>query len=171
MKKISNFLWGILAVAMIVVAAFWFMGDGLEHIEDTNGPDNYTLQTITDENIVKKDVGALNFKKRSGLLNNGITFSSDKFTGVAEIMLTNFVLPSDFEVEVAGFYVNGGNFKMAVVHDEEIAAVIEPDLFASCCLENITGTVSLVIAGESADFEFTLDRMFCERYGITIEKS
>ena len=168
MRRKGNFFLGLLAVAVVVVGAVQMMGNDLEHIEDTNGADNYALQTITDENIVKQDVGALNFRKHTGLLNDGITFSSDKFTGVAEIMLTNFVLPSDFDLEVVGFHVNSGNFKMAVVHDEEIAAVIEPDLFASCCLENVTGTVSLVIAGESADFEFSLDRLFCDRYNITI---
>ena len=164
----GNLLWGLVAVAMIVVAVVWMMGDDLEHIEDTNGTENYSLQTITDENIVKGDVGALNLRKHTGLLNDGITFSSDKFTGVAEIMLTNFVLPSDFDLEVTGFHVNSGNFKMVVVHDETIAAVIEPDLFASCYLEDVTGTVSLVIAGESADFTFSLDRLFCEQYNITI---
>lgn len=168
MKRKGNLLWGLMVVAMIAVAAVWMMGDDLEHIEDTNGTDNYTLQTITDENIVKGDVGALNFRKHTSPLNDGITFSSDRFTGVAEIMLTNFVFPSDFDLEVTGFHVNSGNFKMAVVHDETIAAVIEPDLFPSCYLEDVTGTVSLVIAGESADFTFSLDRLFCEQYDITI---
>ena len=168
MKRKGNLLWGLVAVAMIVVGVVWMMGDDLEHIEDTNGADNYALQTITDENIVKQDVGALNLRKYTSPLNDGITFSSDKFTGVAEIMLTNFVLPSDFDLEVTGFHVNSGNFKMVVVHDETIAAVIEPDLFASCYLEDVTGSVSLVIAGESADFTFSLDRLFCEQYNITI---
>lgn len=168
MKRKGNLLWCLVAVAMIAVAAVWMMGDDLEHIEDTNGTDNYALQTITDENIVKGDVGALNLRKHTSPLNDSITFSSDRFTGVAEIMLTNFVLPSDFDLEVTGFHVNSGNFKMAVVHDEAIVAVIEPDLFASCYLEDVTGTVSLVIAGESADFTFSLDRLFCEQYDITI---
>ena len=168
MKRKGNLLWGLVAVAIIVVGVVWMMGDDLEHIEDANGADNYALQTITDENIIKGDVGALNFSKHTSPLNDGITFYSDKFTGVAEIMLTNFILPSDFDLEVAGFHVNSGNFKMAVVHDGEIAAVLEPNLFASCYLEDITGTVSLVIAGESADFEFSLDRLFCEQYDITI---
>ena len=170
MKRKGNLIWVLVAVAMIAVGAVWMMGDDLEHIEDTNGADNYALQTITDENIVKQDVGALNLSKHTGPLNDGITFRSDKFTGVAQIMLANFILPSDFDLEVAGFHINSGNFKMAVVHDGEIAAVIEPDLFASCYLENITGTVSLVIAGESADFEFSLDRLFCDQYDITIGK-
>ena len=170
MKKKGNLRWILAAVAMIIIAAVWMLGDNLEHIEDTNGPDNYALQTITDENIVKGDVGALNLRKHTGALNDGITFRSDKFTGVSEILQANFILPSDFDLEVIGFQVNSGNFKMAVVHDGIIVAEIEPDLFASCYLEDITGTVSLVIAGESADFTFSLDPLFCEEYGITINE-
>ena len=118
---------------------------------------------------MKKDVGALNYRKHTGPLNDGVTFSSDKFTGVAEIMLTNFVLPSDFDLQVAGFHINSGNFRLVVVHNDEIVADLEPDLFASCYLEDVTGTVSVVIAGESADFAFSLDALFCERYGIALE--
>ena len=156
------------AVVLIVVAIFWFMGEGLEHIEDTNGADNYNLQTITDENIINQDIGSLNLKSSTGFLNDGITFKSDKFTGVSRIMLTNFILPSDFVVDVTNFVVNSGNFKMAVVNDDEIIAVIEPDIFAGCRLENLTGSVSLMIAGESADFSFSLDAFFCNQYGITV---
>lgn len=49
MKKKGNLLLGLMAVAMIAVAAVWMLGDDLEHIEDTNGTDNYALQTITGE--------------------------------------------------------------------------------------------------------------------------
>ena len=50
----------IAAIAIIGIAAVWFLGSDLEHIEDTNGADNYTLQTITDENICNRDVFELN---------------------------------------------------------------------------------------------------------------
>lgn len=168
MGNLKKVLPAIGAVVLIVVAVFWFMGEGLEHIEDTNGADNNTLQTITDENIINQDIGSLNLKSSTGFLNDGITFSSDKFTGVYRIMLTNFLFSSDFVVDVTGFTVNSGNFKMAVVNDDEIVAVIEPDIFANCRLHDLTGSVSLVIAGESADFAFTLDAFFCDQYGITV---
>lgn len=167
MKKKSNILWLILAAAIVVVAFFW-MNNGLEHIEDTNGPEDFSLQTITDENIINEDMGALNVKSSTGLLSDGVTFSSDKFTGVYRIMLTNFILPSDFDLDVTNFQVNSGNFKMAVVNEGKIVAVIEPDMFASCRLEGLTGTTSLVFAGESADFSFYLDRLFCEQYDISV---
>lgn len=168
--KNSKFLWILLAVAVVVFCGYFFLTSDLEHIEDTNGPDNYALTTITDENIIKQDVGALNIKKSTGIFNDGITFSSNKFTGVYRVFQTNFFLNSDFLMDLAGFNVNSGNFKMVVVNNGEIIATVEPGLFATCELSGLNGSFELVIAGESADFEFTLDRLFCERYGITVDK-
>lgn len=169
-NKNSKFLWILLAVAVIVFCGYSFLTSDLEHIEDTNGPDNFALTTITDENIIQQDIGALNVKKSTGILNDGITFSSNQFTGVYRVFQTNFFFDSDFLMDLAGFYVNSGNFKMAVVNDGEIIATVEPGLFSTCNLSDLNGSFELVIAGESADFEFTLDRLFCEQYGITVDE-
>ena len=169
-NKNSKLLWILLVVAVVAFCGYSFLTSDLEHIADTNGPDNYALTTITDENIIHQDIGALNVKKSTGILNDGITFSSKKFTGVYRVFQTKFLIDSDFLMEIAGFTVNAGNFKMAVVNDGEIIATVEPGLFATCDLSDLNGSFELVIAGESADFEFTLDRLFCEQYGITVDE-
>ena len=168
--KQNNLLYILIAVAVVVICGYSFLNSDLKHIEDTNGPDDYTLTTITDENIIKQDMGALNVSKSTGLLNDGVTFKSDKFSGVYRVFQTNFYFDSDFLMAVAGLWVNGGTFKMAVVNDGKIIATVEPGMFASCELSDLKGSFELVIAGESADFEFTLDRVFCEQYGIEVGK-
>ena len=95
-------------VGMAALGVHFFLIDGMEHIEDTNGPDNYALAIITDENIIKQDMGSMNVKKSTGLLNDGITFSSKKFSGVYRLFVKNFFLNSDFHMDMAGFWVNGG---------------------------------------------------------------
>ena len=170
LQKKSNILWIIMAVAIVAYFAYALLTDDFEHIEDTNGPDNYALATITDENIIKQDLGSLNVKRSSGILHDGITFSSGMFSGVYEVFTTNFLLNSDFTMDLTNFYINGGNFKMALVNEDKIVATVEPDMFASVELHDLNGSFSLVIAGESADFEFTLDGWFCEQYGIEIGK-
>lgn len=155
-NKLNKPLGIILAVALIVATVVWFMGDDLEHIEDTNGADNYELTTITDEQIVDKSVGSLNVKTETGALNGMVTVSSDKFTGVYEVMYNNYVGSSDCMIQLYDFTVSSGNFKMVVVHDGEIVATLEPDSTTSYSLENISGTVSLIIAGESAEFSFSM---------------
>ncbi len=169
-NKNSKFLWILLAVVVIAFCGYSFLTSDLEHIEDTNGPDNYALTTITDENIIKQGMGALNVNKSTGPLNDGITISSNKFTGVYQVFLTNFLMDSDFLMQLSGFNVNSGNFKMAVVNNGEIIATVEPGTFATCELSGLNGSFELVIAGESADFEFTMDRLFCEQYGIAVDE-
>ena len=115
-------------------------------------------------------MGALNVSKSTGLLNDGVTFKSDKFSGVYRVFQTNFFFDSDFLMDVAGFWVNNGNFRMCIVNDGKIIANVEPGMFATCELSDLNGSFELVIAGESADFEFTLDRLFCEQYGIEVGK-
>lgn len=168
LQKQNNVLWIIFAVVMVVLGAYLFLTDNMEHIEDTNGPDNYALTVITDENIINQDMGALNVKRSSGILNDGITFSSKKFSGVYRVFATNFFLNSDFDMDLAGFWVNSGNFRMCLVNDGKIIADVEPGMFPEVLLHDLNGSFELVIAGESADFEFTLDRLFCEQYGIEI---
>lgn len=168
--KKNNLLYILIAVAVVVICGYSFLNSDLKHIEDTNGPDDYTLTTITDENIIKQDMGALNVSKSTGLLNDGVTFKSDKFSGVYRVFQTNFFFDSDFLMDVAGFWVNSGNFRMCIVNDGKIIATVEPGMFATCELSDLNGSFELVIAGESADFEFTLDRLFCEQYGIEVGK-
>ena len=168
--KQNNLLYILIAVAVVVSCGYSFMTSELKHIEDTNGPDDYTLTTITDENIIKQDMGALNVSKSTGLLNDGVTFKSDKFTGVYRVFQTNFFFDSDFLMDVAGFWVNSGNLRMCIVNDGKIIATVEPGMYATFEMSDLNGSFELVIAGESADFEFTLDRLFCEQYGIEVGK-
>ena len=151
MKKL---LLGIAAVVMIVVAAVWFMGDDLEHIEDTNGADNYSLQTITDENICALDVGALNVEKKKALIGETVTYRSDCFTGVYEIFTENLIT-NRFEITVNHAQVNAGNFKMVLCVDDEIVhSFALNELTQTFVLEDVAGAIALRIAGESADFRF-----------------
>ena len=45
---------------------------------------------------------------------------------------------------------------MAVVHDGKIVKTLTEENYEETLLEDINGTVSLVIAGESADFSFKM---------------
>lgn len=153
-EKSKKILLIIGAVALIAVCGFWFLSDGLEHIEDTNGADNFTLQTITDDNIINMDTGALNFNKTTDPLTNVTTYSSDKFTGVAEIYGVNYK-GNRFDITVNHARVDSGNFKIVLLEDNRIVHEFKlNELSQSFTLENPSGYISLRIAGESADFLF-----------------
>ena len=157
-EKAKKTLTTVAAVALVVVAGVWFIFGGTEHIEDTNGADNYALQTITDENILNLDAGAVGGPNlsRNSIWGETVEFSADKYTGVTEILYDNFIGTSDFVVSLSSFAVSGGNFRMVVVYNDEIVATLEPGSPVEYRLENVTGYVSLRIAGESASFSFTM---------------
>ena len=148
----------LVALVLIVTAVIWLIVGGTDHIEDTNGAEDFSLQTITDQQIIDGSMGAKGGPtiSRGHLLNDAIEFSSKKFTGVYEVLYDSFVAPSDFEVNLSSYTVNGGNFKMVVVHNDEIIAVLEPNQFVDYRIEDITGDVSLRIVGESASFNFSI---------------
>lgn len=153
-EKTKKILFGILAVVIIAISAVWFLTDNTQHIEDTNGADNYKLQTITDYNIINRDIGALNVKESKSSITGTTTYSSDKFTGVYEIYGENIV-GNRFDISINHAEVSSGNFKMALVHNDEIVHEFKlNELMQDHTLENPDGYVALRIAGESADFMF-----------------
>ena len=157
MQKMKNILIGIAAVVVLVIGAFSLLTSDLEHIEDTNGADNYNLQEINDYNIINRDIGALNLVESDELFNNLPTYKSKKFTGVAEIYSTNIV-GNRFDITLYNTTVKSGNFKIVLVHNDEIVHEFKlNELEQSFTLENPKGTVALRIAGESAEFKFSYD--------------
>lgn len=154
MKKSKKTLIGIGAIALVIVCGIWFLSDDLEHIEDTNGAENFELQTITDDNIINMDIGALNYKESAGIISNTTTYSSDKFTGVAEIYGINMV-GNRFDITINHARVDSGNFKIVLLEDDEIVHEFKlNELTQTFTLENPSGYIALRIAGESADFQF-----------------
>ena len=157
MERIKKAVVGIGVAVFIAVFAIWMLQSDLEHIEDTNGTDNYALQQITDSNIINMDVGALNLVEAKELFNNLPTFRSDKYTGVSEIYLDNLIA-NRFEITLYNTTVRSGNFRIVLVYNDEIVHEFKlNELMQTYTLENPKGTVSLRIAGESADFEFSYD--------------
>ena len=143
-----------IAAILVVAMAVWFIMDKPEHIEDTNGADNYSLQTITDENICRLDVSALNVVEDDNIVGEAVTYKSKKFSGVYEVFTENIVT-NRYEITVNHAKVNAGNFKMVLCVDDKIVHTFKlNELSQTFVLENVKGSVSLRIAGESADFMF-----------------
>lgn len=151
MKRTLSFISLILVITCLT---FGLTGCGLKHIEDTNGADNFELQTITDENICKMDVGSLNITEAEDLIGETVTYKSKKFTGVYEVFYEN-ITTNRFEITVNHAKVESGNFKMVLCVDDEIVHTFKlNETTQTFVLEDVSGTVSLRIAGESANFQF-----------------
>lgn len=149
-KRISCFILG-------AVLAFSLSGCG-EQYEDTNGDDVFTLQTITDENIINLDLGA-----------SGITYSADdedtlkvysakNFNGVEQIYSTGFLGKSDVSVYIGTMNVRSGNFKLVAINNDEIIYEFPLDAFNETFhFEDLEGDFAIHVAGESASFKFDME--------------
>lgn len=155
MKKILTIA-GVVAF-VIVFAVLMLSSPKIEHIEDTNGPDIYTLHTITDANIIERNVGAKGLTKKTSSVNDTVEYKSDKFTGVEEIYGTNIVA-NRIDITITNLQVTSGNFRAVVLHNDEIVHEFKVnEMMETFTLEKPNGYVAIRIAGESADFYLTYD--------------
>ena len=145
----------IVAVLLVVAVLFGFENFGNKVVyEDTNGDDVFTLQTITDENIIKRDIGASGLVTEENSLNDTINYLSKSFSGV-ELIYGENIIGNRFEITVNHAKVTKGNFKMVLLEGDEIVHEFKlNELTQTYVLENPSGYVALVIAGESAEIQF-----------------
>ena len=140
---------------------FSIAGCGGEDYEDSNGSDNFALQTITDKNIVNLDIGASGLSYTEESLGDEVyssEYSSKNFNGVERIYYTSYILPSDVQVYIGTMDVKEGNFRLVAVLDDKIIHEFPVDSFNEIfTFENIEGDFSICVAGESAVFEFYLE--------------
>ena len=166
-EKMQKIIFAIGAVVLVAAIVLWMiLNPGPEHIEDTNGSDNYALQQITEADVLECKMGNRGGPNTAeahwdfGPLNvsSGMEYSSHKYTGVYRLYSATIFKGSDIYVYLGDFHINSGNFAFYVVFDGEIVGQVQPDEFglADFTMENIdkTGTVEYIIAGESADFRF-----------------
>jgi len=158
--KVENPRVMLLVALFAAIFCLWMFTGTPEAIADTNGADDFTLQTITDENIVNLDMGMTGgIDIRKDMVGDGITFSSDGFTGVYEVMHNNYIGDSDVNIRMTLLTVTEGNFRAVVVHNDEIIEELPfntEDPFIDLWLHDINGTISLRLAGESAAFRFDM---------------
>jgi len=150
MKKIVSLL-------LIVLVIVFACGCGGVKIEDENGADNFELATITKDNIIKMDLGASSYGENTSGSSSYTKFSGDDFSGVAEIYNESYS-KSDIIIDLIDYEIKGGNFKLVAVCDDEIIHEFVPtDKADVVTLEDVSGNLSLRIAGESAEFTFMID--------------
>lgn len=89
-------------------------------------------------------------------ISDGVELYAKKFSGVADILWADYILPSDFSLNLDHFSVTGGNFRMMVINEGEIIADIQPGDDISLLIKDLTGYTVVRIAGESAAFQIVL---------------
>ena len=150
MKKVLNIL-------LFLCLLFSLTACGATTVyEDTNGPDDFSLQTITVDNIINRDIGAsgLSYKESNFMGITSTEYSAKNFNGTDMLYNTVFLGKSDIEIYVGYLNIHSGNFAMVVVNNGEIICEIPDGTFGEYFrFEDLKGDFSIHVAGESANFE------------------
>ena len=159
--------WTVIPIVVVLVVGFLFLPK-MEHIADTNGAENISLATLTEEDILANSLTCTGGPNRStGRLNlpggwsisDGVELYAKKFSGVTDILWADYILPSDFSLNLDHFSVTGGNFRMMVINEGEIIADIQPGDNIDMLIESLTGYTTVRIAGESAAFTIAMTEL------------
>ena len=127
--KIKSILWIAFAVVFAVVFIIWMAASPRpDHIKDTNGAEDYSLQQITPADVAAQEMGSrgapstreIRFNIAGIGITSGTEYYSRKFTGVYRLYTCTIFKGSDVYVQLANFEINGGNFAFYVLLDGEI---------------------------------------------------
>lgn len=122
------------------------------HIEDTNGDDDFSIQTITEERILSGSSYSMTSSKKV-TINNKTTMSVKKFSGV--YTLYDFDLEDDENLNFTIYSeVTKGNFKMVLTQDKKIVKNIPINTINDFSVSN-KGDYKIKLVGESAAFELS----------------
>lgn len=155
-----------------VLTGITFVRVAVSHIKykDTNGPDNFSLQHITDEEILNNYTNvttnnyiyhssgeATGFENFSGYDHQNMFASAEKLSGKQVIQATK-ALTNNIEI-TADTKIKSGNFRLVVVIDEEIYDDFKINTKDTIKIKNCKDKEILVyIVGENAKFEATIER-------------
>ena len=144
--------WLVVIALVVLAVALVGMGSkfGGTYYEDTNG-DDFTLQTITDDNIINQDLDSTGLVGNVSAQTGEETFLGENFSGV-EIIRSKSYSGETLKIYANKVYVSEGNFRMVVVHDGEIVHEFKlNETSQEFVLQNADGKYDVVVAGEVAD--------------------
>lgn len=131
-----------------------------EAIEDTNGENNTSLNTITTEEILSNSItsSGLGYSESNTMGITSFEYQDKNFNGVEEVFRESYLFSSGISVDISYIELESGNFRMYIINEGEILKEIEPGVFnESYLFEDIEGEFYIRVAGESAKVEFNFN--------------
>ncbi len=126
------------------------------HIEDTNGEDNYTLGTITDERLLSGATSYVQAVAVKSEVNGVITYKAEKFSGVYTLKKIPYAVGTQMIIKT-DITVESGNFRVVLIQNGEIIKDIPFGENQVTVIEEPRRDYEIRIAGESAKFDLRLE--------------
>ncbi|MCI5745444.1 MAG: hypothetical protein MR270_04095 [Erysipelotrichaceae bacterium] len=152
MKTLKKYLFGFIMMILLVSCGF----NNLSHIEDINGEENTTLNTLTNDDLLSNTPHALFNMSVRNSVNNKTKFSCDKFSGVSDLVEYTITKETTFKVNAKILKGNGDIF---VYQKQKRVQDINFPYDGNIIINNVTGKISFRIAGESAKLEITIEKI------------
>lgn len=142
MKRIFITFFALFLILLITGCSFI-------QVEDTNGDDNYVIQTFSDEDIARTN-HSTSFRLYKTSYNDHGTIKVKKMSGIMLLNTTN--ANGQTLIYNINSSVVKGNFRIVIVSNDKIIKDIPINEESSFKLENVSGSYELKIVGESAEF-------------------
>lgn len=142
-----------ICIILILSVLMSFAGCHISALEDSNGESDFTLQTITEQDILE-GMSTTTFMSSSVTLHNTTTYKAKTMSGVKELL--SVTLDNEPLDMVVSCEITNGNARLVLVVNDEIVhdfALNERNQRFS--LEMVSGEVSLKLAGESCGYAVT----------------
>lgn len=142
-----------LLIALMLLICFSLFG--CAQIEDANGEENFTVETITDEKLCSSSTSSSAIGSVTVTKNGKTSFSVKKLSGVydfADFRGTGNAVTLEFSSEI-----EKGNLRMVIVHDGKIYADLPINCKDSFKIENAEGRYEIKFAAESAAFRTEME--------------
>lgn len=150
----KSFISGLLVIAFIILfIVLWTSAPISPQIEDINGPNNFDLQIITDDEIVSNSLRSTGYNKGTNHTDKTINYYSEQFSGTEELNTDEFN-NKFYEIDVDNFELKSGNAKIVVVENGKIIYEFKPNCGYQS-FESDGRNVNVILAGESANFDLT----------------
>ena len=135
-------------LVLFILPMFFTLTSCAAQIEDTNGNDDYTLNTLTNEDFFKNS-SITKFGSVTSKINNQATLKVKKMSGIETLEKIN--LSSGNLTINTNLKITSGNIKLVLIYNEEIIKEFKingEDSYTGI----INGIYYLKIATESANF-------------------
>lgn len=127
----------------------------MSHIEDTNGPDDTSLTTLTDEDILGRSLSCTKLMSSTVTRGNTTRCKAGKFSGVEDLYESDLIWASGTTISVDAA-VTEGNARLVLLLDGEIIHEFDVNgTGQTFSLGEFSGKLCLRIAGESAKYDIT----------------
>lgn len=142
-------------ISLLLIFSLFLLVGCVNHVEDTNGLNDYTIETYTDEDIASGKSKYLMTGAYQTTFANQSTLKVDILTGINKLKSIK-AKNQDLSFDITS-NCEAGNFRIVIVHNMAIVKDVQINSHQAFTLEDCDGTYNLIIVGESAkiDLEYS----------------